>query len=159
MKIDRFSFLVLLLPMVKEPKCSIRPQWRGHLTTSFISGGKKSKFLSTWACTLCFVAQVSLKSLPMSWVSRRLPWALLLVVSTASKALGDRLYTHHISEVLTAGWWLSFIYIFKRIRWKSGAYMFMTGSILCVFVYLCIIFHIVSHFRLLMWFSLGHTSI
>lgn len=82
----------------------------------------------------------------------------LSIVSTVLKALVDRPYTY-ISEVLMAGRWLSFIYVFQRIRWKSGPYMFMTGRIFCMFVYLYIIFHIVYHFSFLIWFSLGHTSI
>lgn len=37
------SSSVLLMPVVKEPKCSLWPQWRRLLTTNFISrGGRKN---------------------------------------------------------------------------------------------------------------------
>lgn len=62
LEIDRFRFLVLLLPLVRESKRSICPQWRG-----LYFWRKKSKFPSPWAGIFCFVAQVSFKSLSMSW--------------------------------------------------------------------------------------------
>ena len=65
LEIDRFSFLALLLPLVREPKCSICLQWRG-----LYFWRKKSKFPSPWAGIFCSVALVCFESLSMSRVSR-----------------------------------------------------------------------------------------
>lgn len=50
----------------------------------------------------------------------------------------------------------SFYLYFVRIKWIWSTYTFETRSILCAFVYLYVIFHIVYITSLLIWFSSGH---
>lgn len=113
-EIYRINSLVIVLPMVMEPQCPRLPQGRGLLTAKFVSGGKKSKFPSPCACTFCFVAEISCKSLSVRWAEwvRRLPSPLCQLCP-----LPQGLESHSVHFRSQRHWWLvalSYLFIFFK---------------------------------------------
>lgn len=137
-EIYRISSLVTLLPMVKEPVCSIWPQWRGLFTPDFISGGEKKKFPSTCACTFCFVAQISLKFLSMSWVSTGCLPSILCLLNQLLQGLRSHTAHTHTSQ----GCWrpvaIFYLFIFFK-RWdENRAPVCSWPKAFCVCLCICV---------------------
>lgn len=122
LEIYRINSLVVLLPMVKEPVGALWPEWRGLLIPDLISGRKKKKksqFPSTWACTFCFVAQIALKSMSMSWASRGCLPSALCHLNQLPQGLWSHAAQTLVSQVLTAPGDLLFIYLFLKDEMKT----------------------------------------